>query len=210
MAARCRQRRRRRGAARAENVAAAQAAFAHRARMNGLAAQGKWKPDWRRRRRELEARCRLYLITPPKLEPRRFRAKRLKARAGCAGDVASLQLRLKDVSDDDIRRATRNPDADRAERRRRLHPERPARSRARSCGCDGVHIGQEDASYAEARAAVGPNAIVGVTCHNSRASRDRGGGSGRRLCRLRRVLSDRDQGRSRRTPRSNCCAGGPK
>jgi fructose-bisphosphate aldolase, class I len=29
----------------AENVAAAQAAFAHRAHMNGLAAQGQWKPD---------------------------------------------------------------------------------------------------------------------------------------------------------------------
>jgi len=28
-----------------ENVAAAQAAFAHRAHMNGLAAQGQWKPD---------------------------------------------------------------------------------------------------------------------------------------------------------------------
>jgi len=29
----------------AENVAAAQRAFAHRARMNGLAAAGEWKPD---------------------------------------------------------------------------------------------------------------------------------------------------------------------
>ncbi|HVU21821.1 MAG TPA: class I fructose-bisphosphate aldolase [Rhizomicrobium sp.] len=29
----------------AENTAAAQAAFAHRARMNGLAAQGQWKPE---------------------------------------------------------------------------------------------------------------------------------------------------------------------
>src|SRR5690606_32320486 len=28
-----------------ENVQAAQAAFAHRARMNGLAAEGKWKAD---------------------------------------------------------------------------------------------------------------------------------------------------------------------
>jgi fructose-bisphosphate aldolase class I len=28
-----------------ENVAAAQAAFAHRARMNGLAAMGQWKPE---------------------------------------------------------------------------------------------------------------------------------------------------------------------
>jgi thiamine-phosphate pyrophosphorylase len=33
---------------------------------------------------------------------------------------------------------------------------------------DGVHIGQEDGSYAEAREIVGKNAIVGVTCHNSR------------------------------------------
>lgn len=34
-------------------------------------------------------------------------------------------------------------------------------------GCDGVHIGQEDATYAQARKAVG-DGIVGVTCHNSR------------------------------------------
>ncbi len=34
-----------RWAGKAENVAAAQAAFAHRARMNGLAAQGQWRPD---------------------------------------------------------------------------------------------------------------------------------------------------------------------
>ena len=32
-------------AGKAENVAAAQRAFAHRARMNGLAAQGLWKPE---------------------------------------------------------------------------------------------------------------------------------------------------------------------
>jgi len=35
-------------------------------------------------------------------------------------------------------------------------------------GCDGVHIGQEDASYDEARAAMGRERIVGVTCHGSR------------------------------------------
>jgi thiamine-phosphate pyrophosphorylase len=39
---------------------------------------------------------------------------------------------------------------------------------AAELGADGVHIGQADASYAQARAAVGPNAIVGVTCHSSR------------------------------------------
>ncbi len=35
-------------------------------------------------------------------------------------------------------------------------------------GCDGVHIGQQDATYDEARAAMGRDRIVGVTCHGSR------------------------------------------
>jgi thiamine-phosphate pyrophosphorylase len=39
---------------------------------------------------------------------------------------------------------------------------------AAQLGCDGVHIGQEDGSYAEARRAVGPHRMVGVTCHDSR------------------------------------------
>ena len=47
--------------------------------------------------------CRLYLITPPKFEPRAF-ADELK-RALDGGDVACLQLRLKDASDDEIMRA---------------------------------------------------------------------------------------------------------
>lgn len=34
--------------------------------------------------------------------------------------------------------------------------------------CDGVHVGQEDASYADARQLMGEDAIVGVTCHDSR------------------------------------------
>lgn len=39
---------------------------------------------------------------------------------------------------------------------------------ARKLGADGVHVGQEDTPYKEARAIMGDNAIVGVTCHNSR------------------------------------------
>ena len=39
---------------------------------------------------------------------------------------------------------------------------------AAELGCDGVHVGQEDASYAEARRIMGTGAIVGVTCHDSR------------------------------------------
>ena len=49
------------------------------------------------------ARCRLYLVTPPALEPASFR--NILAAALDAGDVACVQLRLKDVSDDAIRRS---------------------------------------------------------------------------------------------------------
>jgi len=39
---------------------------------------------------------------------------------------------------------------------------------AAETGCDGVHIGQQDASYDEAREAMGAERLVGVTCHDSR------------------------------------------
>jgi len=109
--------------------------------------------------------CRLYLITPSKLEPRAF-AEELKRALG-AGDVASLQLRLKDVSDDEIARATEvlMPIAQKHDVAFLLN-DRP--DLAASLGCDGVHVGQQDATYEEARAAVGRDRIVGVTCHNSR------------------------------------------
>src|SRR5580698_3349168 len=94
-------------------------------------------------------RCRLYLITPPKFELKSF-AEDLK-RALDAGDVASVQLRLKNVSDDDIRRASDvlKPIVQRADAAFILN-DRP--DLAATVGADGVHIGQEDASYAEARA----------------------------------------------------------
>src|ERR1700756_3015773 len=51
------------------------------------------------------ATTRLYLITPPALDPDRFAKDLEEALAG--GDVASLQLRLKDCDDETIRRAVR-------------------------------------------------------------------------------------------------------
>ena len=110
-------------------------------------------------------RCRLYLITPPKLEPKSFAETLERALAG--GDVASLQLRLKDVSDAEIRRAVEilRPIAQAREVAFILN-DRP--DLACELRCDGVHVGQDDASYEEARAAVGRDSIVGVTCHNSR------------------------------------------
>ncbi len=83
------------------------------------------------------------------------------------GDVASLQLRLKDVSDDEILRTVTKlmPIAQKAGVAFIVN-DRP--DLAKKLGADGVHVGQEDASYAEARALLGPEAIVGVTCHDSR------------------------------------------
>jgi len=89
------------------------------------------------------------------------------ARALDAGDVGALQLRLKDADDDHIRRAveTLKPVAQERDVTFILN-DRP--DLAAATGCDGVHIGQEDASYEDARAVVGADAVVGVTCHNSR------------------------------------------
>jgi thiamine-phosphate pyrophosphorylase len=110
-------------------------------------------------------RCRLYLVTPPQLEPGAF-AETLKRALG-AGDAASLQLRLKNASDEEIAQAVEllMPVAQAADVAFILN-DRP--DLASALGCDGVHVGQEDASYAEARAALGPGRIVGVTCHASR------------------------------------------
>jgi thiamine-phosphate pyrophosphorylase len=108
---------------------------------------------------------RLYLITPPAFDPGLF-ADRL-AEALDAGDVACVQLRLKPAEDDAIRRAA---DALRPVAQQRgvafLMNDRP--DLALATGCDGVHVGQEDASYAEARRVLGLGRIVGVTCHASR------------------------------------------
>ena len=112
-----------------------------------------------------DPRCQLYLVTPPALEPAAF-AETLKA-ALDGGPVACLQLRLKDAPDDAVRRAAELlMPVCHAYDVAFLINDRP--DLARELGADGVHIGQEDAGYAEARALVGHGATVGVTCHNSR------------------------------------------
>jgi len=110
-------------------------------------------------------RCRLYLITPPALEPAAF-APLLRA-ALDAGDVAALQLRLKDADDDAIARAVEALlPLTAAHDVALILNDRP--DLAARLGCDGVHVGQDDAPYAEARRLMGPDRTVGVTCHDSR------------------------------------------
>jgi thiamine-phosphate pyrophosphorylase len=110
--------------------------------------------------------CRLYLITPPRIDDLAAFGRAL-GEALEAGDVGALQLRLKDAGDETIEASVRT-----------LRPIIGGRDiplilndspdLAARFGCDGVHIGQDDAPYEKARRAVGPNRIVGVTCHDSR------------------------------------------
>lgn len=110
-------------------------------------------------------RSRLYLITPPKLELPVFIDALGEALSG--GDVACVQLRLKDASDADVLRigAALKPIVQAADAAFILN-DRP--DLAAKLDADGVHVGQSDASYAQARAALGKDRIVGVTCHDSR------------------------------------------
>ena len=110
--------------------------------------------------------CRLYLITPPGIDDLAGFG-RILSEALEGGDVAALQLRLKDVSDDAIATAVGAllPIGQRHDVALILN-DRP--DLAARLGCDGVHVGQEDVSYDEARRLVGPDRIVGVTCHDSR------------------------------------------
>jgi len=110
-------------------------------------------------------RCRIYLITPPAIDPVPFAA--LLAAALDAGDVAAVQLRLKDVSDDILRHAIEV-----------LRPVCQSRGvafllndradLAKATGCDGAHVGQDDMSAREARRLMGPDLTLGVTCKGSR------------------------------------------
>ncbi|MEQ9360661.1 MAG: thiamine phosphate synthase [Rhodospirillales bacterium] len=110
------------------------------------------------------------MVTPPAFDPNVF-ADDLAA-ALDAGPVGVVQLRLKAPdgtpnSDDDIRRAV---DILLPVCRDRGVPlllnDRP--DLAAETDCDGVHVGQGDASYRDARNILGDGRAVGVTCHASR------------------------------------------
>jgi thiamine-phosphate pyrophosphorylase len=113
---------------------------------------------------EMVPGCRLYLITPAALDPGAFRDQ--LAAALDAGDVAAVQLRLKDADDAAWHAAI---DALRPVAQSRgvafLLNDRP--ELVRKTGCDGVHVGQTDTPARQARALIG-DAMLGVTCHASR------------------------------------------
>ena len=110
--------------------------------------------------------CRLYLITPPAIPDLDAFAVELAA-ALDAGDVAALQIRLKPADDAAVLAAVAalKPVAQ-ARGVAVILNDRPDLA-ARS-GCDGVHLGQSDGSVAQARSLMGRDAMIGVTCHDSR------------------------------------------
>jgi len=114
--------------------------------------------------------CQLYIITPAKIHIPDFCESLKKALDG--GPVAALQIRLKDAhskdsGDDEICKAAEAiiPIGKRYGVNVIIN-DRP--DLAKKCGADGVHIGQQDSRYDQARNILGPNAVIGVTCHNSR------------------------------------------
>jgi thiamine-phosphate pyrophosphorylase len=108
--------------------------------------------------------CQLYIISPARIGE--DFADSLKA-ALDGGPVAAFQLRLKDLSDDEVLAA--------AERLIPVCAERETAfilndrmDLAKACGADGVHLGQGDGDPREARSLLGPAAQIGRTCHDSR------------------------------------------
>jgi len=114
----------------------------------------------------MSAACRLYLISPERIEHPSIFADELRA-ALAGGDVAAFQLRLKEVDDAAIARAadTLRPICQQRDVAFIMN-DRP--DLAVTLDCDGVHVGQDDMSCAEARRIVGPDRQVGVTCKASR------------------------------------------
>jgi thiamine-phosphate pyrophosphorylase len=108
--------------------------------------------------------CQLYLISPLDVGGD-FPARLEQALAG--GPVAAFQFRVKGIDQHEAARL--------AEPLKRLCEAREVAfivnddmGLARRLGADGVHLGQGDGDPREARALLGPNAQIGVTCHDSR------------------------------------------
>jgi thiamine-phosphate pyrophosphorylase len=85
--------------------------------------------------------------------------------AALSGGVDIVQLREKELGRDEIERSARTF--------RRLCDTHSALFvvnddpwLARTCGADGVHVGQDDVAASEAREVLGPEAIVGLSTHS--------------------------------------------
>ena len=111
-----------------------------------------------------EPACQLYLISP--LEVGGGFPERLK-RALDAGPVAAFQFRVKDIDEHEAARLAEPLQAICAEHDVAFIVNDSV-SLAKRLKADGVHLGQQDGSIADARERLGRDAQIGVTCHASR------------------------------------------
>jgi thiamine-phosphate pyrophosphorylase len=108
--------------------------------------------------------CQLYLISPPAIDA--GFTDRL-ARAIGAGPVAAFQLRIKGLDDHAI--AALAPPLQRVCADAGVaFIVNDSMGLAKRLGADGVHLGQDDGDPRAARALLGPDAQIGLTCHDSR------------------------------------------
>ena len=108
--------------------------------------------------------CQLYLISP--LDVSGSFPERL-ARALDAAPVAAFQFRVKGLDEHGAARLA-EPLQELCAARDVTFIINDAIGLAKRLGADGVHLGQSDGSVADARAALGREAQIGVTCHASR------------------------------------------
>jgi thiamine-phosphate pyrophosphorylase len=112
--------------------------------------------------------CRLYAITPPRFELSPFLAQVEEALD--SGEIACLQLRLKEASDAEIITAGKALAAI-CRRHETAFILNDRVDLVHACHAEGVHVGQEDletTSLAAIRKTLGEDAVIGVTCHASR------------------------------------------
>jgi thiamine-phosphate pyrophosphorylase len=109
-------------------------------------------------------KCQLYLISP--LEVGGDFPVRLEE-ALTAGPVAAFQFRVKGI-DQHKAAELAAPLQEICARHDVAFIVNDSISLAKRIGADGVHLGQEDSDPREARAILGRDAQIGVTCHNSR------------------------------------------
>lgn len=114
--------------------------------------------------------CQLYLLTPPEINDLDAFLTTLDAALSAAPKdhpVACLQIRLKDLENSALIQIGRAI-VPVAHKHGTLVVMNDRPDLAVEIGADGAHIGQDDMDYLSSRSLLGPDAIIGVTCHNSK------------------------------------------
>ena len=104
----------------------------------------------------------LYAVTPDDSDTAMLL---MKVVAAIAGGAAIVQYRNK-AADGSVRRRQAEALARAAAVRRALFIVNDDPELACAVGADGVHIGEDDANLAAARARIGPDRLVGVSCYD--------------------------------------------